>query len=283
MVKGLRIEQRITSRQDNSLKLYFKDVSKQSLITPEEEIKLAKLAKKGDQDALNKLVLANLRFVISVAKQYQNKGLNLVDLIQEGNYGLIQAVQSFDETRGFKFISYAVWWIRQSITKAISQQCRTVRLPLNQINYLNKINKVTTEFSQKYGRPPSDEELKELSGLEDNQISFTTNPKFTYLDNTFKDDETGSFLDVIPDTTAESPDEHSLSEEHFKELITILDKLSYRDRDIIKMSFGIGMSPMQFEEIANRFGISIERVRQLQIDILKELRSKYSEELKELI
>jgi RNA polymerase primary sigma factor len=284
-MRGIQIEQKITNRQDSSLGLYFKDVSKQILISPDEEVILAKEIKKGNQQAIDKLILANLRFVISVAKQYQNKGLSLVDLIQEGNIGLIKAAKAFDETRGFKFISYAVWWIRQSITKALSNQCRTVRLPANQVGYASKLNQIIAKFEQLHGRKPSEEELLDCSDLSKEQIfsSLVMNPKFSYLDNPLGDENSGCLLDLLPNENVENPDNNTVQEGNSMKLDKILSKLSYRDRDIIKMYFGIGMSPMQFEEIANRFGLSIERVRQLYLDIIEYLKDNYKEELRELL
>ena len=284
-MKSFRITQSITDRQDASLGLYFKDVSKQPMITPEEEIELTKQIRAGDRAAADKLVRANLRFVISVAKQYQNKGLTLVDLIQEGNIGLIEAAKRYDETRGFKFISYAVWWIRQSIIHAISEQCRTIRIPMNQVVYINKINKASEKFEQENGRKPSVEELAQATELDSNKILLTLASvnKAVSLDTPFNDEEAGCLLDVIPNENSSETDEYSSRNDLSDSIEFVLSKLPFRERDILRMSFGIGMCIMQNEEIADRFGIGCERVRQIQKEALNKLKIEYGDVLRELL
>ena len=284
-MKSLRITQSITDRQDASLGLYFKDVSKQPRISAEEEVALAQRIKEGDESASDKLIRANLRFVISVAKQYQNKGLSLVDLVQEGNIGLIEAAKRYDESRGFKFISYAVWWIRQAIIKAISEQCRTIRVPMNQIVYMNKINKTTEKFEQENERKPSLEELEAKTGISADKITLNMSSigKTLSLDTPFKDEEVGCLLDVMPNKNSPDADDFVMEESISKEVESVLSNLSYREGDIIKMVFGLGMSPMTLEEIAARFGVGTERVRQIQHETLNKIREKYSDTLRGLL
>ena len=284
-MRSFKISQSITDRQDASLNSYFKDVSRQPMISQEEEIELTKKIKEGNEAAVKKLVEANLRFVISVAKQYQNKGLALVDLIQEGNIGLIEAARKFDETRGFRFISYAVWWIRQAIIKALSDQCRTIRVPANQVVCMNKINKVIEQFEQQYGRKPSIGELEELTDIDHDTICLTMSAmnRSVSLESPIRDEDASCLLDIIPNDGAVSTDAEVAKNDLSKEIERILSKLSYRDRDILRMSFGIGMNPMTNEEIARRFGIGSERVRQIQHSAINYLRAKYINDLKELL
>lgn len=284
-MKSLKITPSITDRQDASLGLYFKDVSKQPMISPEEEIELTREIKKGNDAAAEKLIRANLRFVISVAKQYQGKGLPLIDLIQEGNCGLIEASKKFDESRGFRFISYAVWWIRQSIMKAISDQCRTIRVPMNQVVSISKINKVSDKFEQIHGRRPSPEEIEEEVNLDASKISATlsSNSKAVSLDSPFKDEEVSCLLDVLPNEDSTPADSDISKSDITNGIEAVLEKLSYRDRDIIRMSFGIGMNPMPNDEIANRFGIGGERIRQIQHSALNYIKKNYANELKDLL
>lgn len=284
-MKSLRITQSITDRQDASLGLYFKDVSKQPRISAEEEVALAQRIKEGDESASDKLIRANLRFVISVAKQYQNKGLSLVDLVQEGNIGLIEAAKRYDESRGFKFISYAVWWIRQAIIKAISEQCRTIRVPMNQIVYMNKINKTTEKFEQENERKPSLEELEAKTGISVDKITLNMSSisKTLSLDTPFKDEEVGCLLDVMPNKNSPDADDFVMEESISKEVESVLSNLSYREGDIIRMIFGLGMSPMTLEEIAARFGVGAERVRQIQHEALNKIKEKYSDTLRGLL
>lgn len=284
-MRSFKISQSITDRQDASLNSYFKDVSRQPMISQEEEIELTKKIKEGNEAAVKKLVEANLRFVISVAKQYQNKGLALVDLIQEGNIGLIEAARKFDETRGFRFISYAVWWIRQAIIKALSDQCRTIRIPANQVVCMNKINKVIEQFEQQHGRKPSIGELEELTDIDHDTICLTMSAmnRSVSLESPIRDEDASCLLDIIPNDGAVSTDAEVAKNDLSKEIERILSKLSYRDRDILRMSFGIGMNPMTNEEIARRFGIGSERVRQIQHSAINYLRTKYINDLKELL
>lgn len=284
-MRSFKISQSITDRQDASLNSYFKDVSHQPMISQEEEIELTKKIKEGNEAAVKKLVEANLRFVISVAKQYQNKGLALVDLIQEGNIGLIEAARKFDETRGFRFISYAVWWIRQAIIKALSDQCRTIRIPANQVVCMNKINKVIEQFEQQHGRKPSIGELEELTDIDHDTICLTMSAmnRSVSLESPIRDEDASCLLDIIPNDGAVSTDAEVAKNDLSKEIERILSKLSYRDRDILRMSFGIGMNPMTNEEIARRFGIGSERVRQIQHSAINYLRAKYINDLKELL
>lgn len=284
-MRSFKISQSITDRQDASLNSYFKDVSRQPMISQKEEIELAKKIKEGNEAAVKKLVEANLRFVISVAKQYQNKGIPLVDLIQEGNIGLIESVYHFDETRGFKFISYAVWWIRQAIIKALSDQCRTIRVPTNQVICMNKINKAIEQFEQQHSRKPSTEELEELTNIDYDKIclAMSTMNRSISLESPIRDEDASRLLDIIPNDGAVSTDTEVSKSDLSKEIERILSKLSYRDRDILRMSFGIGMNPMTNDEIAKRFGIGSERVRQIQHSAINYLRAKYINDLKELL
>lgn len=284
-MKSFKITQSITDRKDASLGIYFKDVSKLSMITPEKEVELTKRIKLGDNAAANELVTANLRFVISVAKQYQNKGLDLVDLIQEGNIGMLEAAHKFDETRGYRFISYAVWWVRQAIMRAISEQCRTVRVPMSQIVNMSKINKMSEKFEQKNGRAPSMEEIEEETNLNRKKInmSLASTYRSVSLESPFKDEDVSCLLDVLPNENSESTDTTALKSDLVIEIERILSKLSYREQDVLRMSFGIGVQAMSNDEIASRFGIGGERVRQIQHSAINRIRSKYKNELSELL
>lgn len=284
-MKSFKITQSITDRKDASLGIYFKDVSKLSMITPEKEIELTRRIKLGDKAAANELVTANLRFVISVAKQYQNKGLDLVDLIQEGNIGMLEAAYKFDETRGYRFISYAVWWIRQSIMRAISEQCRTVRVPMSQIVNMSKINKMSEKFEQKNGRVPSMEEIEEETNLNRNKInmSLTSTYRSVSLESPLRDEDVSCLLDVLPNDNSESTDTTALKSDLILEIERILSKLSYREQDVLRMSFGIGVQAMSNDEIASRFGIGGERVRQIQHSAINHIKNKYKNELSELL
>ena len=284
-MKSFKITQSITDRKDASLGIYFKDVSKLSMITPEKEVELTKRIKLGDKAAANELVTANLRFVISVAKQYQNKGLDLVDLIQEGNIGMLEAAYKFDETRGYRFISYAVWWIRQSIMRAISEQCRTVRVPMSQIVNMSKINKMSEKFEQKNGRAPSMEEIEEETNLNRKKInmSLASTYRSVSLESPLRDEDVSCLLDVLPNDNSESTDTTALKSDLIIEIERILSKLSYREQDVIRMSFGIGVQAMSNDEIANRFGIGGERIRQIQHSAISHIRNKYKNELSELL
>ena len=284
-MKSFKITQSITDRKDASLGIYFKDVSKLSMITPEKEVELTKRIKLGDKAAANELVTANLRFVISVAKQYQNKGLDLVDLIQEGNIGMLEAAYKFDETRGYRFISYAVWWIRQSIMRAISEQCRTVRVPMSQIVNMSKINKMSEKFEQNNGRAPSMEEIEEETNLDRKKInmSLASTYRSVSLESPLRDEDVSCLLDVLPNDNSESTDTTALKSDLIIEIERILSKLSYREQDVLRMSFGIGVQAMSNDEIANRFGIGGERIRQIQHSAINHIRNKYKNELSELL
>ena len=284
-MKSFKITQSITDRKDASLGIYFKDVSKLSMITPEKEVELTKRIKLGDKAAANELVTANLRFVISVAKQYQNKGLDLVDLIQEGNIGMLEAAYKFDETRGYRFISYAVWWIRQSIMRAISEQCRTVRVPMSQIVNMSKINKMSEKFEQKNGRAPSMEEIEEETNLNRKKInmSLASTYRSVSLESPLRDEDVSCLLDVLPNDNSESTDTTALKSDLIIEIERVLSKLSYREQDVLRMSFGIGVQAMSNDEIANRFGIGGERIRQIQHSAINHIRNKYKNELSELL
>ncbi len=284
-MKSFKITQSITDRKDASLGIYFKDVSKLSMITPEKEVELTKRIKLGDKAAANELVTANLRFVISVAKQYQNKGLDLVDLIQEGNIGMLEAAYKFDETRGYRFISYAVWWIRQSIMRAISEQCRTVRVPMSQVVNMSKINKMSEKFEQKNGRVPSMEEIEEETNLNRKKInmSLASTYRSVSLESPLRDEDVSCLLDVLPNDNSESTDTTALKSDLIIEIERILSKLSYREQDVLRMSFGIGVQAMSNDEIANRFGIGGERIRQIQHSAINYIRNKYKNELSELL
>lgn len=284
-MKSFKITQSITDRKDASLGIYFKDVSKLSMITPEKEVELTRRIKLGDKAAANELVTANLRFVISVAKQYQNKGLDLVDLIQEGNIGMLEAAYKFDETRGYRFISYAVWWIRQSIMRAISEQCRTVRVPMSQIVNMSKINKMSDKFEQKNGRAPSMEEIEEETNLNRKKINMSLSSTYrsVSLESPLRDEDVSCLLDVLPNDNSESTDTTALKSDLIIEIEHILSKLSYREQDVLRMSFGIGVQAMSNDEIANRFGIGGERIRQIQHSAISYIRNKYKNELSELL
>lgn len=284
-MKSLKISQSITDRQDASLSIFFKEVSKIPMADIDEEIALSKRIKNGDTSAINRLVEANLRFIISVAKQYQNKGLPLVDLIQAGTEGAIKACKLWDASRGFKFISYAVWWIRQSITQALTSECRTIRIPTSQIVLMNKINKAITKFEQENSRKPTSEELSSITGISVDKIdlNLVSVGKPTSLDTPFKDEEdASSLLDVIPNDNTDI--NNSLTQETVsKEIKEVLSKLSNREHDVILMIFGLGMNPMTYEEIGARFGITSERVRQVQNEALTKIRMKYKDDLRELL
>lgn len=284
-MKSFKITQSITDRQDASLGMFFREVSKIPMASVEEEIELSKRIKNGDMSATNRLVEANLRFVISVAKQYQNKGLPLIDLIQAGCEGAIEASKRWDESRGFKFISYAVWWIRQSIMLAISSECRTVRVPMNQIVHMNKINKATNKLEQELGRTPSIEEIEVETDISTEKINLTLSSigKSLSLDTPFKDEEVGCLLDVIPDNSSTDSDSIITQEHISSEIESILRKLSNREGDVLRMSFGLGMMPMTLEEIACRFGLGSERIRQIQHEAIDKIKEKHIDSLRSLL
>lgn len=266
-----------------SVGLYLKDISKIPLIDINKEIELSQRIQKGDKKAIDELVRANLRFGVSIAKQYQNKGLPLVDLIQSAAFGLVEAAKRYDATKNIKFISYAVWWIRQSIMLALSNECRTVRVPTNQIAHVSKINKVIARYEQEKNRPPSSEELEQETGLTSLQVDLALSSinRSLSLDTPFKDEDSNTLEDVLPDSLRS--DENTVSESVRSEIMAILNELPYRDSDIVKMYFGIGMDPMTYEEISERFGIGEERVRQINLATLKILKKKYGDRLKDLL
>ncbi len=273
-MRQLKITKSITNRESASLDKYLQEIGKEELITIEEEVDLAQRIRHGDKDALEKLTRANLRFVVSVAKQYQNQGLSLPDLINEGNLGLIKAAEKFDETRGFKFISYAVWWIRQSILQALAEQSRIVRLPLNQVGSLNKINKAFSKFEQEFERTPSPEELADILELPKEKVSDTlrVSGRHVSVDAPFSDGEDNSLLDVLINNDSPNADRALLNESLGKEIERSLATLTERERDILKYFFGIGVQDMTLEEIGDRFGLTRERVRQIKEKAIRRLR-----------
>ena len=274
-MRQLKITKSITNRESASLDKYLQEIGREELVSPEEEVELAQRIRKGDQRALEKLTRANLRFVVSVAKQYQNQGLSLPDLINEGNLGLIKAAEKFDETRGFKFISYTVWWIRQSILQALAEQSRIVRLPLNQVGSLNKINKALSKFEQENERQPSSEELSEMIDVPKDKISDTlrVSGRYVSVDAPFVEGEDNSLLDVLPNDDSPSADRGLVNESLNTEIERALSTLSSREREIIKSFFGIGCQEMTLEEIGERFGLTRERVRQIKEKAIRRLKS----------
>jgi len=274
-MRQLKITKSITNRNTASLDKYLQEIGKEDLITAEEEVELARRIKAGDNEALEKLTKANLRFVVSVAKQYQNQGLSLPDLINEGNVGLIKAAKRFDETRGFKFISYAVWWIRQSILQALAEQSRIVRLPLNQVGSLNKIKKVTSRLEQKYERPPSQDEIADEMEVPGHKINSTMKiaTRFVSMDAPLASDEETKFVDVYVPTDSPSTDEDLMHESLGREIQRSLSTLSEKERDVINMYYGIGMNHgLTLEEIGAKFDLTRERVRQIKEKAIRRLR-----------
>lgn len=277
-MRQLKITKSITNRESASLDKYLQEIGRKDLITVDEEVELAQKIKQGDQAALDKLVSANLRFVVSVAKQYQNQGLSLPDLIDEGNLGLIKAAQKFDETRGFKFISYAVWWIRQSILQALAEQSRIVRLPLNQVGSLNKIGKALQRFEQENERRPSPAELAEQLDVPVEKIADTmkVSGRHVSVDAPFVDGEDNSLLDVLPNEDSPMADSSLTQESLSKEVNRALEQLNPRERDILKMFFGIGCQEMTLEEIGAKFDLTRERVRQIKEKAIRRLKGQKS-------
>jgi len=273
-MRQLKITKSITNRESASLDKYLQEIGREELISVEEEVELAQRIKKGDQAALEKLTRANLRFVVSVAKQYQNQGLSLPDLINEGNLGLIKAAEKFDETRGFKFISYAVWWIRQSILQALAEQSRIVRLPLNQVGSLNKINKAYSKFEQEHERKPSPEELAEELDLPADKVADTLRVagRQISVDAPFVEGEDNSLLDVLINSDSPNADRSLINESLSREIERDLATLTERESDIIRYFFGIGCQEMTLEEIGERFGLTRERVRQIKEKAIRRLR-----------
>ena len=275
-MKQLKISKSITNRDAGTLEKYLQDIAKERLITPEEEVELSRRIKAGDQEALDLLVRANLRFVVSVAKQYQNQGLSLQDLINEGNVGLIKAAQRFDETRGFKFISYAVWWIRQSILQAVAEQARTIRLPLNQVGAVSKLKKIIAMLEQEYQRRPSTEEIARELDMPESKVRALLGMNMHQIstDAPLDDDEEGSFLDVYVDADSTATDEAIENESDNNAIQRSLRALSEKERVVITMYYGIG-TPREYslDEIALHLGISRERTRQIRDRALKRLKS----------
>ena len=276
-MRQLKITKSITNRESQSLEKYLQEIGKVDLLTPEEEVDLAKKIKQGDQLALEKLTKANLRFVVSVAKQYQNQGLSLSDLINEGNLGLIKAAQRFDETRGFKFISYAVWWIRQSILQALAEQSRIVRLPLNKVGSLNKINKAFSQLEQEFEREPSSDELADILDIATEEVETTLGvaARHVSMDAPFVEGEDNSLLDVLENNNTPSTDKGLAYRESLrKEIERSLSTLTDRQHDVIKLYFGIGVEhPMSLEDIGEKFGLTRERVRQIKDKAINKLRT----------
>ena len=274
-MRQLKIGKSITNREDDSLEKYLQEIGKEELLSTDEEVELAQRIRHGDHKALERLTKANLRFVVSVAKQYQNQGLSLSDLINEGNLGLIKAAKKFDETRGFKFISYAVWWIRQSILQAISEQSRIVRLPLNQLSSVNKINRLLNRFEQENERRPSAEELSEHIDLPREKIddAISASTRHVSVDAPFSDSDDSSLLDVIANDNSPMAD-HRLVDESLKaEIQSALKTLSERERNILEAFYGINQPELTLEEIGDKFGLTRERVRQIKEKALRRLRS----------
>lgn len=274
-MRQLKITKSITNRDSASLDKYLQEIGKEELITAEEEVQLAKRIKEGDEEALEKLTRANLRFVVSVAKQYQNQGLSLPDLINEGNLGLIKAARRFDETRGFKFISYAVWWIRQSILQALAEQSRIVRLPLNQVGSLNKINKAYSKLEQEHEREPSTEELAEATDIPVEKVADTlrVSGKHISIDAPLIAGEESTLVEILPNNDSPNADAALMKESLEKEVERALSTLTERERDVIKLFYGIGVAhPLTLEEIGDRFNLTRERVRQIKEKAIRRLR-----------
>lgn len=273
-MRQLKITKSITNRESAALDKYLQEIGHEDLISIEEEIELAQRIKKGDRKALEKLTKANLRFVVSVAKQYQNQGLSLPDLINEGNLGLIKAAEKFDETRGFKFISYAVWWIRQSILQAIAEQSRIVRLPLNQVGSVNKINRILNKFEQEHERRPNVDEISDQIDLPEDKIveAMKVNGKHISVDAPIMEGTDSSLLDVLPNTESPMADNELVMESLREEVASALNVLNERERNIIECFYGINQREMTLEEIGDKFGLTRERVRQIKEKALRRLR-----------
>ncbi|MDN3666212.1 RNA polymerase sigma factor RpoD/SigA [Algibacter miyuki] len=274
-MRQLKITKQVTNRESKSLDKYLQDISKIPLITAEEEVELAQLIKKGDQKALDTLTTANLRFVVSVSKQYQNQGLTLPDLINEGNAGLVKAAKRFDETRGFKFISYAVWWIRQAILQALAEQSRIVRLPLNKIGSINKINKAYSFLEQENERPPSAQEIASKLDLSISDVkqSMKISGRHVSMDAPFKEGETSNLYDVINASESPRPDSGLMQDALNIEVNRALDSLSEKEAEVIRHYYGISKKqPMSLQEIGDSFGLTRERVRQIKEKGIRRLR-----------
>ena len=276
-MRQLKISHSITNRATASLDKYLQDIAHEELLSADEEVELAQRIRKGDRKALERLCKANLRFVVSVAKQYQNQGLSLPDLINEGNVGLIKAAEKFDETRGFKFISYAVWWIRQSILQAIAEQSRIVRLPLNQVNSVNKINQELNKFEQEFERKPSAEEIAELIDLPEEKVSAAMtvgNHRHVSVDAPFSDGEEGSMIDLMTNRDDPSTDHELVMESLREEIERLLEVLPEKDRKVVTAYYGIGEPELTLDEIGAKYKLTRERVRQIKEKAVRKLQSK---------
>lgn len=273
-MRQLKISKSITNRESASLEKYLQEIGHQDLLTVDEEVELAQQIRKGDRKALERLTKANLRFVVSVAKQYQNKGLSLPDLINEGNLGLIKAAEKFDETRGFKFISYAVWWIRQSILQAIAEQSRIVRLPLNLVGSVNRIARELNKFEQENERRPSVEEMADRIDLPEEKIAdaMKMNTHHVSMDAPFAEGDDNSLLDILPNNDSPATDNELDMESLRAEISRALDILNDREKKVIKAFFGIGTSEMTLEEIGDKYNLTRERVRQIKEKAIRRLR-----------
>jgi RNA polymerase primary sigma factor len=274
-MRQLKISKQITNRESQSLDKYLQEIGKVDLLTPDEEVTLAQKIREGDQLSLERLTKANLRFVVSVAKQYQNQGLSLGDLINEGNLGLIKAAQRFDETRGFKFISYAVWWIRQSILQALAEQSRIVRLPLNRVGSLNKISKKYSELEQQFEREPSPEELAEVLEITAKEVVDTMkiSGRHVSVDAPFVQGEENSLLDVLENDGEDKPDSELMADSLRREVLRVLSTLTQREAEVIMYYFGLnGEQAMTLEEIGEKFNLTRERVRQIKEKAIRRLR-----------
>jgi len=282
-MRQLKITKSITNRESQSLEKYLQEIGKVDLITPEEEVRLAALIRQGDQQALDRLTKANLRFVVSVAKQYQNQGLSLPDLINEGNLGLIKSAQRFDETKGFKFISYAVWWIRQSILQALAEQARIVRLPLNKVGLTSRIQKAYSQLEQEFEREPSAEELAELLNMDLEEVTSTLgiNVRHVSMDTPLSEGEEGTLLDVMENPNAEQTDgEVAYKQSLHIEIDRSLQTLTERQKEVICYFFGIGVDhPLSLEDIGDRFHLTRERVRQIKDKAITKLRTTQKDNL----
>nr|WP_317197007.1 RNA polymerase sigma factor RpoD/SigA [Flavihumibacter profundi] len=276
-MRQLKITKSITNRESQSLEKYLQEIGKVELIAPEEEVRLARLIKQGDQRALDRLTRANLRFVVSVSKQYQNQGLSLPDLINEGNLGLIKAAQRFDETRGFKFISYAVWWIRQSILQALAEQSRIVRLPLNKVGLTNRIQKAYQQLEQEFEREPSPEELAELLQIDIEEVSasLSISARHVSMDSPLSDGEENTMIDVLENPNAERTDKGIEHDESLKmEIDRSMQVLTERQKEVICYFFGLGVDhPMSLEDIGEKFNLTRERVRQIKDKAITKLKT----------
>lgn len=273
-MRQLKISKSFTNRESASLDKYLQEIGHEELLSVEEEVELAQKIKKGDRRALERLTRANLRFVVSVAKQYQNQGLSLPDLINEGNVGLIKAAEKFDETRGFKFISYAVWWIRQSILQAIAEQSRIVRLPLNQVGSVNKINRELNKFEQEHERRPSVDEIADRIDLPEEKIeeAMKANNRHVSMDAPFVDGEDNSLLDILADSNMPMADKALVQESLRKEIDRAIDLLNDREQKVVRAFFGIGSPEMTLEEIGDKYNLTRERVRQIKEKAIRRLR-----------